>query len=74
MVKNRGTLFLDHFWAFLGIVGQNGEVPGPLLGKGLKKTVHSYGAPSDALQRVYFVSPVSLPPKYTIWRASEVAP
>ena len=63
MVKNRGTLFLD-------------QVPGPLLdSKVLKKTVHHpHGATSDALQRVYFVSSVSLLPKYILWRASEVAP
>ena len=68
MVKNKGTLFLDHFWAFWAFWDKTVEFPGLLLdSKVLKRTVHHpYGATSDALQRVYFVSAVSLLPKYTL--------
>ena len=76
MVKNRGTFFFGPFLGIWGILGQNGEIPGTLLdSKVLKKTVrHPYGATSDALQRVYLGSRGTEDTKYTLWRASEVAP
>jgi len=73
--QKQGYFVFGPFLGILGILGQNDEVPGLLDSKVLKKTVHHpYGATSDALLRVYFVSSVSLLPKYTLWRASEVAP
>ena len=74
--QKQGYFGFGLFLGILGILGQNGEAPGPLLdSKVLKKTVHHpYGAASDSLQRVYLGSRDTEDTKYTLWRASEVAP
>ena len=75
MVKDGGTLFFDHLWAFLTFWAKTVRFQALSDCKVLKKTVHHlYGATSDALQMVYLGGRDTGDTKYTLWRASEGAP